>query len=100
MDLYGPRMDAFVAVASTQYRPETSIVPFTVDASNGRMELGVPKWDTHRAFGSDVVEVGKLGQLNISGSYRYYSSPSPDHQETLTLHLEVSFSLLSQLISG
>ncbi|WVQ79015.1 hypothetical protein IAT38_001107 [Cryptococcus sp. DSM 104549] len=88
LDIYGPRLDAVVAVASTHYRPETSVVPFTVTATDGRIELGVPKWDTHRVFGSDVSEAGKIGELVISGSYRYYAIPKPEHQETLTLHIE------------
>ncbi|OCF72268.1 hypothetical protein I204_06644 [Kwoniella mangroviensis CBS 8886] len=88
MDVYGPRMDAYVAVASTQYRPETSSVPFSVSLSDARVELCVPKWDTHRAFGPDVTEIGKIGDLTAKGSYLYYSIPKPDHQETLDLHLE------------
>ncbi|WWD06286.1 hypothetical protein V865_004376 [Kwoniella europaea PYCC6329] len=76
------------AVASTQYRPESSTVPFSVSLSDARVELCVPKWDTHRAFGSDVTEIGKIGDLTAKGSYLYYSIPKPDHQETLDLHLE------------
>lgn len=90
VDFYGSRLDAYVAVAATQYRPEFSVIPFTVKANDVRVELGVPKWDTHRAFGSgNTLEIGKIGQLTASGSYRYYSDPRPDHQETMTLHLEV-----------
>ncbi|WVW81321.1 hypothetical protein I302_103312 [Kwoniella bestiolae CBS 10118] len=80
--------DAYVAVASTQYRPESSTVPFSVSLSDARVELCVPKWDTHRAFGPDVTEIGKIGNLTAKGSYLYYSIPKPDHQETLDLHLE------------
>ncbi|WWC57636.1 uncharacterized protein I303_100168 [Kwoniella dejecticola CBS 10117] len=88
MDVYGPRLDAYVAVASTQYRPEMSIVPFSVSLADARVELCVPKWDTHRAFGPDVLEIGKIGEVCAKGSYLYYSVPKPDHQETLDLHLE------------
>jgi hypothetical protein len=84
-------MDAYIAVASTQYRPEFSIVPFSVNAPDMRFELSVPRWDTHRSFGADeVFEAGKIGQLDVRGSYRYYAEPKPDHQETLDLHFEVS----------
>ncbi|ORY27357.1 hypothetical protein BCR39DRAFT_589249 [Naematelia encephala] len=89
MDLCGPRIDAYVTVAATQYRPEFSVVPFSVSAQNARVELCLPGWDTHRSFGlGDTLEVGKIGDLTASGSYQYYSAPSPDHQETLILHLE------------
>ncbi|WVR03135.1 hypothetical protein IAU60_000125 [Kwoniella sp. DSM 27419] len=88
MDVYGPRIDAFVAVASTQYRPESSTVPFSVSLSDARVELCVPKWDTHRAFGEETIEIGKIGLVTAKGSYLYYSAPRPDHQETLNLHLE------------
>ncbi|WWC90151.1 uncharacterized protein L201_005084 [Kwoniella dendrophila CBS 6074] len=76
------------AVASTQYRPESATVPFSVSLSDARVELCVPKWDTHRAFGSAVTEIGKIGEITAKGSYLYYSVPKPDHQETLNLHLE------------
>ncbi|OCF34831.1 hypothetical protein I316_03376 [Kwoniella heveanensis BCC8398] len=88
LDVYGPRLDSFVAVASTQYRPEFSTVPFSVHLSDARVELCVPKWDTHRAFGDDTIEIGKIGDITAKGSYLYYSVPRPDHQETLNLHLE------------
>ncbi|KIR39832.1 hypothetical protein I307_02554 [Cryptococcus deuterogattii 99/473] len=93
--------DAIVAVASTQYRPETSVVPFSISLSNARVELCIPIWDTHRTFGPEVVEVGQVGQLTASGSYRYYAVPRPDHQETLTLHLEgkhVKFKMLGWVL--
>ncbi|EAL21708.1 hypothetical protein CNBC5720 [Cryptococcus deneoformans B-3501A] len=101
MDVYGPRLDAVVAVASTQYRPETSVVPFSISLSDARVELCVPKWDTHRTFGPEVLEVGQVGQLIASGSYRYYAVPRPEHQETLTLHLEgkhVKFKMLGWVL--
>lgn len=90
MDVYGHRMDAYVAVGATQYRPEYSVVPFSIRARDIRVELCVPLWDTHRSFNADqVLEVGKIGELNVNGSYRYYAEPKPDHQETLLLHLQV-----------
>ncbi|WVQ74514.1 hypothetical protein IAR50_004115 [Cryptococcus sp. DSM 104548] len=88
MDVYGPRLDAVVAVASTQYRPESSVVPFTIFLSDALVEICVPKWDTHRTFGTDVYEIGRVGDLTASGSYRYYAVARPDHEENLNLHLE------------
>ena len=90
-DFYGPRLDAYIAVSATQYRPEFSVVPFSVEAEDIRVELGIPLWDTHRGVdGSLDVEIGKIGDISVEGSYRFYAEPKPDHQETLTLHLEVS----------
>ena len=83
-------MEAYIAVGTTSYRPEFSIVPFSVNASDMRFELSVPRWDTHRSYGAEeIFEVGKIAQLEVKGSYRYYAEPKPEHQETLTLHLEV-----------
>ncbi len=91
MDIMGPRIDSYVAVSTTQYRPELSVIPFSVHITDARVELCVPKWDTHRSFGTgEALEVGKIGEVTASGTYRYYSVPKPDHQEDLTLHLEVS----------
>lgn len=90
MDVYGPRLDAYIAVATTRYRPEFSVVPFSIDGRDLRVEIGVPRWDTHRASdGSQTLEVGKIGEIGVEGSYRYYAEPKPDHLETLTLHVEV-----------
>ncbi|KLT40822.1 hypothetical protein CC85DRAFT_287095 [Cutaneotrichosporon oleaginosum] len=88
MDIKGPRMDAYVAVASTRYRPEFSVVPFTVDAKNAIVELSLPSWDTHRTYGTPSLEVGRIGDIRVSGSYRYYARPQPDHVEKLKLHIE------------
>lgn len=89
VDILGPRLDAFVAVSSTRYRPEFSVVPFTIQACDPRVAISVPAWDTHRTFGNDPsFEVGRVGNVDVSGSYRYYSSPRPDHQEKLKLHID------------
>lgn len=32
--------------------------------------------------------MGKIGDIKISGSYRYYATPQPDHQEKLRLNVE------------
>lgn len=95
-DFYGPRLDAYVAVSATQYRPEFSVVPFSVEAKDIRVDLGLPLWDTHRSVdGSLNVEIGKIGDISVEGSYRFYAEPKPDHQEALTLHLEVSLTCLT-----
>lgn len=36
------------------------------------------------------MEIGRIGSCSASGSYRFYSRPHPDHQETLTLHLDAN----------
>jgi hypothetical protein len=59
-DFYGPRLDAYIAVATTRYRPEFSVVPFNVEAKDIRVDLALPTWDTHRGVdGSQVIEIGK-----------------------------------------
>lgn len=63
-------------------------MPFTVDAKDVHVELSLPSWDTHRSFGKPALEVGRIGDIRVSGSYRYYSRPSPEHVETLKLNLE------------
>jgi hypothetical protein len=90
LDIYGPRLDTYIAVSATQYRPEFSVVPFSLEARDLIVEIGVPRWDTHRGVnGEQSYEIGKIGELSVGGSYRYYAEPKPDHQESLTLHVEV-----------
>ena len=91
MDITGPRLESYVAVASTQYRPDFSTIPFTAKLKNAVVSLSLPAWDTHRSFEDKVsFEVGKIGSVKAEGSYTFYSTPHPDHQEMLVLHLEVS----------
>ncbi|KAK4686556.1 protein CSF1, partial [Tremellales sp. Uapishka_1] len=48
-----------------------------------------PWADRQRSFDAGPAsEIGRIGSIKANGSYRYYTTPSPDHQETLTLHLE------------
>lgn len=89
MDVKGPKMEAFVAVDSTQYRADLSTIPFSVSAHDAVVEMSLPSWDTHRSFSESAsVEVGKIGEVSARGTYTFYSHPHPDHQETLMLHLE------------
>lgn len=82
-------MEAYVAVAATQYRAELSTIPFSVQLSDAKVDLSLPNWDTHRSFGpAGATEIGKIGAISAKGSYTYYSTPHPEHQETLNLHLE------------
>lgn len=101
MDVSGPRMDSYVAVDSTRFRPEFSVVPFTIEAKDVIVSLSLPTWDTHRTFGEPSVEVGKIGDFLVSGSYRYYAKPMPDHTEKLKLHLggeKVAFKALGWVV--
>lgn len=34
------------------------------------------------------MEVGRIGDITVNGSYRYYAGASPDHQEKLKLNLD------------
>lgn len=91
MDILGPSLSAYVAIASTQYRPEFSVIPFTANLEDTRLELSLPKWDTHKSFQSaEPIKIGRIGKGSAKGSYRYYSTPHPDHEENLTLHLDAS----------
>lgn len=95
----GPRLSSYVSVDSSQYRPATSVIPFSVNLFDARVSLMLPNWDTHYTFtctenlaagdaAGRSLEVGKIAECKASGSYRYFSSPHPDHQETLILHLD------------
>lgn len=89
-------------MASTRYRPDFSTVPFTVDAKDVLVNIRLPSWDTHRTFNLDPsVEVGRVGDIAVSGSYRYYAHPSPEHQEKLKLYLSaerVAFKALGWVV--
>ena len=77
---------------STRYRPEFSVVPFIISGTDIRVDVNLPSWDTHYSFMEKPgpFEVGKIGDIKVGGSYRYYASPRPQNQEALYLHLEVS----------
>lgn len=102
LDIHGPRIETYAAVASTRYRPEFSSVPFTVDAKDVLVDVRLPSWDTHRTFNPEPsLEVGRVGDITVSGSYRYYATHSPDHQEKLKLTLDaenVAFKALGWVV--
>lgn len=87
MEVRGPSLSSYVSVAATQFRPDSSVIPFSVKLDDAHVSLSIPKWDTHNSFTPGPLEIGKISTCSASGSYRYYSAPHPEHQETLILHL-------------
>jgi hypothetical protein len=94
--LTGPKIGATVEIAA-KYRPEFSTIPFTVDAKDATLFLSLPQWDTHASFETGRSEdIGRIGDIQVTGTYLYYAMPHPSHQETLTLDIKVRLSLMKE----
>ncbi|KAI2794716.1 hypothetical protein POX_a01317 [Penicillium oxalicum] len=76
-----------VLIPLDKYQPEQSAVNFKVNLQDGRVEYLVPPWDTLHTFLQEN-RFATLDGLVIEGSYAYFSSPSPELIDTLTLNIE------------
>lgn len=93
LNICGPRIEGQVEVPLIRYRPESSTIPFSINAENLIFTMDLPRWQTHNqnSFGNDRLHnLGKVQDLHLRGSYLYFSEVHPDHVEALTLSIDVS----------
>lgn len=62
--------------------------------------MTLPDWNTHNTFLTDNTRTfGTSPELNVEGSYRFYSSAHPDHVERLKIAVDVSCSRFDYLVN-
>ncbi|TBU47302.1 hypothetical protein BD309DRAFT_511415 [Dichomitus squalens] len=70
----------------TKYRPNASTVSFWIEAPDIFVDLSLPRWNIFSLFPTpDRNQVGHLGMLNMSGSYRYFADVKPENADQLKL---------------
>ena len=70
----------------TKYRPEASTVSFWLEVPDVFVDLSLPRWNISSLYPTpDRSQVGRIGMLNMNGSYRYFAEVKPDNIDELKL---------------
>ena len=86
--LSGPLGVIDVTLPFIDYHPLRNKVHFGIDASDVRVQIDTPSWNTFKAF-LTTPDVGSIKHAYIHGSYDFYSATSPSVTDTLILHIDV-----------
>jgi hypothetical protein len=90
LTLQGSTLSSDIEIPAIRFRPESTTIPFFVQAPDVRLSMTLPGWHTQSSFGTpDTCNIGKIGSLEVRGSYLYYTQVAPDHVETLNLTIKV-----------
>lgn len=87
LTIRGGSLNTSVEIDSTTFRPISSVVPFSFMTPELMVSLTLPRWNTHSM--NLRPEVGRIGELSITGSYRYFSDVRPDNVDKLHLNIDV-----------
>ncbi|KAI0368271.1 hypothetical protein BV20DRAFT_969313 [Pilatotrama ljubarskyi] len=69
-----------------KYRPEATTVSFWIEAPDMHVGLSLPRWNISSLSSTpDRSRIGKIGMLNMEGSYRYYAEVKPEYVDQLKL---------------
>jgi hypothetical protein len=75
-------------IPATTYRPEATLIPFYVEATNPFFTLSLPRWNTHASnYGN---RIGRVGFLRMDASYGYYAEVREEYVEQFKLDITVS----------
>ncbi|KAI1795480.1 hypothetical protein LXA43DRAFT_1178514 [Ganoderma leucocontextum] len=67
-------------------RPEASTVSFWSEVPDLFIDLSLPRWNIFRLYATpDRGQVGRVGMLNMSGSYRYFAHVKLENVDQLKL---------------
>ena len=73
-----------------KYRPEATTVSFWIDAPDVNLSLSLPRWNiTSLSPVPDRSQIGRIGMLNMKGSYRYFAEVKPEYVDQLKLDFSV-----------
>ena len=88
--MHGTRLKSHAKADFTQFRPIFATVPFWVDAPDIMVRLTLPRWNTNSLNASaNQTNVGRIGDLNFDGSYRYFAEAQKDNVDQLKLGISV-----------
>jgi len=88
----GASLKTSVEIDSTTFRPLSSVVPFSVMVPDLLISLNLPRWNTHSM--NLRPEIGRIGELNVTGSYRYFSDVRLDNVDKLLVNINVRTRIL------
>ncbi|KAI0645908.1 hypothetical protein C8Q79DRAFT_910949 [Trametes meyenii] len=91
LTLRGTHLTNGIHMPFNKYRPDATAVSFWIEAPDVYVNLSLPRWNISSLTATpDRTQVGRIGMLNMKGSYRYFAEVSPDHVDQLKLDFSVS----------
>ncbi|KAI6121684.1 hypothetical protein F5141DRAFT_529930 [Pisolithus sp. B1] len=97
-----PRLHCVVTIPSNMYRPETSVIPFSIDVPDLAVSVSLPKWNTQSLYNhSKEQQVLHTRTFRLQASYDSWSEVRSDHIDQIKLDIslaDVSFKLLGWVI--
>ncbi|TFK54421.1 hypothetical protein OE88DRAFT_1676060 [Heliocybe sulcata] len=73
-------------IDSSKFRPVSTTVPLWIEAPGVKVDLMLPRWNTHAMTAPpDITNVGRIGLFRLDASYQYFSDVRDDNVEQLKL---------------
>ncbi|KAI0663325.1 hypothetical protein C8Q70DRAFT_1102776 [Cubamyces menziesii] len=86
LTLRGTHLTNGIHMPFNKYRPEATTVSFWIDAPDVNLSLSLPRWNiTSLSPVPDRSQIGRIGMLNMKGSYRYFAEVKPEYVDQLKL---------------
>ncbi|KAI9887219.1 MAG: hypothetical protein M1823_000967 [Watsoniomyces obsoletus] len=83
----GPRLDANLTIPLNRYRPESTEVPFRLQAKKAWIDLHTPPWKTQAAF-LQSPQIGAIDDIVFAARYKYYAARAPTLNDSFLLEIE------------
>ena len=79
-----------VDILSNIYRPESTTIPFNVEAPDISLNLFLPRWNTNALHAPrEGNNIARIRSLRAEGSYQYFSDIREEHIDQLSLTFTV-----------
>ncbi|KAH9858939.1 hypothetical protein C2E23DRAFT_880346 [Lenzites betulinus] len=86
LTLRGTHLVNGIHMPFTKYQPEATAVSFWLELPDLNVDLTLPRWNMLSLSATpDRSQVGRIGMLNMKGSYRYFADVRPEHVDQLKL---------------
>ncbi|KAI0633565.1 hypothetical protein C8Q77DRAFT_1157760 [Trametes polyzona] len=86
LTLRGTHLTSGIHMPFNKYRPQATEVSFWIEAPDVNVGLSLPRWNILSLSSTpDRSQVGRIGMLNLKGSYRYFAEVQPEYVDQLKL---------------
>lgn len=73
-----------------RYRPQSTDISLWLDTPDINVSIHLPRWNMLSLSATpDRSQIGRIGMLNMKGSYRYLADVKPEHVDQLKLEFFV-----------
>jgi len=84
--LFGQSVTSRLSIPLSRFQAQRNQIDFDADIPMLKIALQAPQWNTHETF-LDSEFLGFIADLNLKGSYDYFSTSGVDLVDTLTLDI-------------